>query len=107
MTSRPSRVVPPQPRHEVDHVGVPPDPRREAPKVGERLPSIGVVAQATHVTVDAIGVGPVTLDGHGREALVGDEPWEASRSCISCAMWARNCSLRRAFTGLPVGSQPS
>ncbi len=54
------RVVPvAQPPDELDDLGVAPHPRREAPEVAQRLLGAAVVAEAPHVAVHAVGVGPV------------------------------------------------
>ena len=63
-----------QPGHELDDVGVPPHPGREPAEVRERLFREFVVVLAPHESVDAVGVGPVALDGDRGEPLLGDQP---------------------------------
>ena len=43
-------------------------------KAAQRLLGVGVIAGALHVAADAIGVGPVTLDRHGGEPELLDQP---------------------------------
>ena len=66
-------VVRPEPADKIEDVGVAPHPGREATEITERLLGILVDTRASHVPVDAVGVGPVGLDGHGGEALLLDE----------------------------------
>ena len=74
MPGRTRVVVVAEPADEVEHVGVAPHPGRESSEARQRLDGLGVVAAAADVAVDAIGVGPVGLDGHGVEALLADQP---------------------------------
>jgi len=73
--ARPKRVVVfTKPLDELDHVGVAPHPGWEAPEVGEPFYGIDVVAHAAHIAVDAVSVGPIGLDRHGRKTLLLDQP---------------------------------
>ena len=63
-----------EPADEVEDVGVAPHPGRESLESRQRVDGLGVVAATADVAVDAIGVGPVGLDGHGVEALLADQP---------------------------------
>ena len=55
-----------QPLDELDYVGVAPHPGWEAPEVGKRFDGIDVVAYAVHITVDAVSIGPISLERDGR-----------------------------------------
>ena len=67
-------VVVAKPADEVEDVGVAPHPGRESLESRQRVDGLGIVAAAADVAVDAIGVGPVGLDGHGVEPLLADQP---------------------------------
>ena len=67
-------VVVAEPADEVEDVGVAPHPGRESPESRQGVDGLGIVAAAADEAVDAIGVGPVGLDGHGVEALLADQP---------------------------------
>ena len=66
-------VMPAQPLHEVEHIGVAPHPARKALEVPQRGFGVPLLARPAHPAVDAIGVGPVCLDRHQAEPLLGDE----------------------------------
>ena len=63
-----------QPLEELDHVGIAPHPRRKPPKVGERFNGKNVVTGSVQVAVDAVGIGPISLDRDGRKAFLLDKP---------------------------------
>ena len=63
-----------QPADEIEHLGVAPHPGREAAEVAQRLLGVGVLGRPVHVAVDAVGVGPVGLDGDRAEAVLVDQP---------------------------------
>ena len=67
-------VVRAQPADEVEHLGVAPHPGREALKAAQRLLGVRVLAGPADVAVDAVGVGPVGLDGDAGETLLLDQP---------------------------------
>jgi hypothetical protein len=73
-------VVRAQPLDEIDDVGVAPHPRREAAEVAERRRSARLGAHAANMAIDAIGVRPVRLDCHCREALLDDQPLRDRRA---------------------------
>ena len=66
-------IVSAQPADEVEDVGVAPHPCRKALKSIQGLGGIDVLAEALHVAVDAVGVGPVRFDGDGAEAFLANE----------------------------------
>ena len=66
--------MPAEPADEVEHVGVAPHPRWEPLESSQGIDGIGIIAPAADVTVDAIRVGPVGLDGDRIEALLPDQP---------------------------------
>src|ERR1700716_1704748 len=49
-------------------------PRREPPEVGECFYGKNVVTCGVDVAVDAVGVGPISLDRDGRKAFFLDKP---------------------------------
>jgi hypothetical protein len=63
-----------QPVDELEDHGVAPHPGREALEVRKRIGAAGVVAEAAHIAVDAVRVGPVGLDRDGVEAALDDQP---------------------------------
>ncbi len=70
---RPVRICGPQPFDEFLDDGVAPHPLRESPKRVERLGRRAVFTHGADVPVDAVGVGPVALDGDRLESLLLDE----------------------------------
>jgi hypothetical protein len=68
-----------QPAHEVEDVGIPPHPGREAFEASKRLFGVRVAGLAADVPIDAVGVGPVGLDGDGPESLFDDQALRQDR----------------------------
>ncbi len=69
-----------QPPDEVEHIGVAPHPGRKSAEVGKRLHGVRVSARPSHVAIDAIGVGPVGFDRHGRKSLLDNQPASDERA---------------------------
>ncbi len=66
-------VARPQPLDERQHVAVSPHPRREATKAFQRSVRVAVVGVAQHVSVNPVGVRPVSFDGHRVETQFVNE----------------------------------
>ena len=92
------RVVAGEPVDELQHRSVPPHPRREAVEVAERVEGRVIVARAAYETVDAVGIGPIGLDGHGGETLLLDQT-----SSDPCSLGIK---LVRPVRGFPQQDEP-
>src|SRR2546427_4317400 len=66
-------VVGPQPADKVKDVGITPHPGRKTFEIRQGLDALGIVADSTHVAIDAVGVWPIRLDGDRGETLLLDE----------------------------------
>ena len=62
-----------EPAHEVEHIRVAPHPLGESLEAGECFRRVTVRRQAVDVSMDPVGVRPVTLDRHRSEAVVPDQ----------------------------------
>lgn len=69
-----ARVVSMQPVDEVLDHGISPHPRREPFEPRQRLVGGSVTSRPLDPAIDSVGVGPVGLRSHSREAFVLDEP---------------------------------
>ena len=78
--SREAFVVGAQPPDEVQDLGVAPHPGGESAEAAQGLLGVAVLAGALHVAADAVGVGPVALDGHSREPELLDQPPRDARA---------------------------
>ncbi len=63
-----------QPAHEAEHRGIAPHPGGEPPEITEGRPAAAIRADAAHVPVDAIGVGPIGFNGDRGEAMLFNQP---------------------------------
>src|SRR4029077_19986507 len=66
--------------NEVEHIGVTPHPGGEALEAAQGFFGIGVIAEPSHVAVNAIRVGPVALNCNRNEAFLFDEALGYARS---------------------------
>ena len=66
-------VVGPEPLDEAQHISVSPHPCGEPPKASERGVGILVGRHTHHISVDPVGVRPISLDGDDREAQFVDQ----------------------------------
>src|SRR5439155_19897249 len=69
-----------KPTHEVEHIRVPPHPGRESPEPGQGIDRLRVATGARYVPMNAIGIGPVSLDGDGVKSLLADQAPRDDRS---------------------------
>jgi len=93
-----AHVVGAQPTDEVEHIGVAPHPGGKAREAAQGLLGVGVGSCPADMAVDALGVGPVTLDGDGSEAKLADQPLG-----YACALAVE---LVRAVAGLAQQHDP-
>ncbi len=69
-------VVVAEPADEVEDVGIAPHPGGESLESRQRVNGLGVVAATADIAVNAIGVGPIGLDGHRVETpFPGSAAW--------------------------------
>ena len=64
----------PQPVDQFDDIGVAPHPCWKAGEVAERFNGVGVITCAAHITIDAVGVGPIRFHRNGRKAFFFNKP---------------------------------
>ena len=67
-------IVFPQPLKELYNIGVAPHPCGEPTKASQRFNRKPVVARASYIAIDTVGVWPISLDSYGLETFFLNEP---------------------------------